>query len=66
MEEKYINDKQLSEILNVPKRTLQRLRRQGEGPPCVKLGKNVLYRVADVERFLAENRMQHGTMVKAG
>lgn len=43
---------QLAEELNVSFRTLHSLRKRGEGPPAVKLGRIYRYRRADVEEWL--------------
>jgi hypothetical protein len=40
--------------------TLEKLRVSGEGPPFVKLGRAVRYRVSDLESFLAK-RVVHST-----
>lgn len=45
--------KQVSARIQRPERTLERWRLTGEGPPFVRLGRRVAYRVADVERWLA-------------
>jgi hypothetical protein len=50
----YINEEGLAERYLVPPRTAQRWRTTGGGPPFIRLGKRrVLYRVADVEAWLA-------------
>lgn len=38
--------------------TLEKMRVYGDGPPFVKLGRSVRYRVADLEAYLAERVME--------
>jgi hypothetical protein len=50
----YIDEDALGERYLIPPRTAQRWRSSGGGPPFVRLGRRrVLYRVADVEGWLA-------------
>ena len=49
---------EVAEFLHVSVGQLANLRRQGNGPPFVKLGKSVLYRWADVYAYLDANTMQ--------
>jgi hypothetical protein len=50
----YLDEDGLYERYLIPPRTAQRWRASGGGPPFVRLGKRrVLYRVTDVERWLA-------------
>ena len=49
----YLNEDGLYERFLIPPRTAQRWRASGGGPPFVRLGRRrVVYRVADVERWL--------------
>ena len=51
----YVDEDGLYERYLIPPRTAQRWRASGHGPAFVRLGKRrVVYRVADVERWLAE------------
>jgi hypothetical protein len=51
----YIDEDGLYERYLIPPRTAQRWRASGGGPAFVRLGKRrVVYRVADVERWLAQ------------
>ena len=36
-------------------RTLQRMRVEGYGPPYVRLGRRVLYRMGDLRKWIADN-----------
>jgi hypothetical protein len=50
----YIDEDTLADRYLIPARTAQRWRGSGEGPPFVRLGRRrVLYRIADVEAWLA-------------
>jgi hypothetical protein len=50
----YVDEAGLSEKYLIPPRTAQRWRASGAGPPFVRLGpRRVLYRIADVEAWLA-------------
>ena len=50
----YIDEDGLADRYFIPPRTAQRWRATGEGPPFVRRGRRrVLYRVADVEAWLA-------------
>jgi predicted DNA-binding transcriptional regulator AlpA len=51
----YLDEDALHERFLIPPRTAQRWRASGGGPAFVRLGKRrVVYRVADVERWLTE------------
>ena len=50
----YVDEAGLSEKYLIPPRTAQRWRASGAGPPFIRLGpRRVLYRIADVEAWLA-------------
>jgi hypothetical protein len=51
----YLDEDGLRDRYLIPPRTAQRWRAAGGGPPFCRLGKRrVVYRVADVERWLSE------------
>ena len=51
----YLDENGLADRYSIPPRTAQRWRATGDGPAFVRLGhRRVLYRIADVERWLAE------------
>ncbi|MEM4406875.1 MAG: helix-turn-helix domain-containing protein [Candidatus Methanomethylicaceae archaeon] len=54
--EKYITEKELSEIISIAPQTLRNWRHQGYGPPYIKVGRRVLYKLSDVIRFMDENK----------
>jgi predicted DNA-binding transcriptional regulator AlpA len=47
-----------AQVLGVPARTLEAWRWRRTGPPYIKLGKRVGYRVADIESWLAAQRVE--------
>ena len=49
----YLTETEVSDVINVPRRTLQAWRYQGRGPRYVKLGGAVRYRITDLEKYLA-------------
>lgn len=51
---KHLNQVELSRRWNISPRTLERWRWIGEGPPYLKIGGRVVYRLEDIERFEAE------------
>lgn len=52
----YITEKELSEWINVPVKTLQRWRWQGGGPPYAKFGGNVRYATSDILKYEKQSR----------
>lgn len=52
----FLTSLQLSDILGVSLRKLERDRQNGTGIPFVKYGRRILYRRADVEAFLEGSR----------
>jgi helix-turn-helix protein len=56
----YIDEDGLNARYLIPPRTAQRWRATGDGPPFVRLGRRrVVYRVADIERWLTERTYAH-------
>ncbi|WP_297541757.1 helix-turn-helix domain-containing protein [Roseovarius sp.] len=51
MQQRHLNQIELSRRWNISHRTLERWRWTGEGPPYLKLGGRVLYRLSDIEVF---------------
>lgn len=52
----YLTAKQVAQLLQMKDDTLYQWRRQGEGPPFIKLGRTVRYARADVEAWLRVHR----------
>ena len=44
----------LSQMLGVPEATIYGWRHKGYGPPAIKVGRHLRWRVEDVERWLEE------------
>jgi len=52
---RHLNQREVAERLNISPRTLERWRWLGEGgPPFLKIGGRVVYRLQDIERYEAE------------
>lgn len=47
-----MTESELGQLTQRPRKTLQRWRLSGEGPPYIKLGRSVRYRRADVLAWL--------------
>jgi predicted DNA-binding transcriptional regulator AlpA len=50
----YIDEQELARRTTLSRTTLQTMRRKGGGPPFAKLGHRIVYRLADVERWIAD------------
>jgi len=48
----YVNEQELTRLTTLSRTTLQTLRSKGGGPPFAKLGRRIVYRLADVERWI--------------
>lgn len=51
MSQRHLNQIDLSDRWNISHRTLERWRWTGEGPPYIKLGGRVVYRLEDIEEY---------------
>ena len=51
-----IDTRQAAEQLGMSRRTLEKWRVEGNGPPFLKLGRRVLYSVADLEAWIRSHR----------
>ena len=51
METPFINQIELSRRWRISPRTLERWRWLGEGPPFLKMGARVIYRLSDIETY---------------
>jgi len=60
MEKRYLNPRQVEEIYGLNRRTLANLRWLKKGPSYVKLGRQVLYPVEEIEKWIKEN----GTIIR--
>ena len=50
---RYLDTRQASELTGIATVTLERWRVDGEGPPYVKLGRQVKYRTSDLHEFMS-------------
>jgi|TARA_B100000959_G_C14485265_1_gene420902 hypothetical protein len=55
-------EKEVERMYGLNFRTLQRERNEGKGIPYHKIGRRVLYRVSDIEAFLAS--CKHGELTR--
>ncbi|MEY3730944.1 MAG: hypothetical protein RLZZ57_1700 [Pseudomonadota bacterium] len=53
---KFLTVDQIATLLQRSHRTLETWRRNGNGPPFLRLGRRVFYQRRDLEAWLAENR----------
>lgn len=56
MEPRYVSTQTASKVFQLSKRYLEFLRTQVDGPPFVKVGRRVLYKVADFESWLEKKQ----------
>jgi hypothetical protein len=61
METRYVSTKTASRVFQLSKRYLESLRSEGSGPPFVKVGKRVLYKVTDFETWLETSGKKRGS-----
>lgn len=54
---KWLCEKQVSEITGISVSALQKFRHRHVGIPYCRIGKSIRYSLADIERFMAENRI---------
>jgi excisionase family DNA binding protein len=54
-----LTPQEAAEFLRSTDRTLERWRHTGGGPAFTKVGRRVVYRLADLEEWLAHQRREH-------
>jgi predicted DNA-binding transcriptional regulator AlpA len=54
----YLSENELAKLLKASRTLLWRLRRNGLGPRFVTIGRKILYRMTDVNRWVEENSHQ--------
>lgn len=54
-----VDEARAAKMLDISKRTLQRLRDSGGGPPFIRIGRRVLYRTASLQEWLAAKELPH-------
>lgn len=61
----YVNTDEASRITHVPAPTLRHYRHRNVGPPSVKIGRRVLYRLDDLHAWLKqqENQSRRGDII---
>jgi predicted DNA-binding transcriptional regulator AlpA len=52
---RFLNQAELAERWRLSERTIEKWRSTGRGPQHLKLGRRVVYRLEDIERFEIEN-----------
>lgn len=55
MDQRHLNEFELSDRWHISERTLQRWRWKKKGPPYLKIGGRVVYRLSDIEAWEEEN-----------
>ncbi len=55
------NDVQAARYLGLAPQSLRNLRHYRKGPPYCKLGRRVVYKIADLDQYLAERRIDPGS-----
>lgn len=53
-----LSERDAASFLGITQRTLQSWRLDRRGPAYIKLGRRIAYDSADLERFLADNRVE--------
>lgn len=56
-----LTPEELAVTLKVTESTLQTWRSEGAGPLCIKLGKQVFYRMNDIQDWIAEQQATRGS-----
>lgn len=54
-----LTPQEAAEYLRTKDRTLERWRHTGGGPPFVKIGRRVCYKLTDLDTWLAHQRREH-------
>ncbi len=55
--ESALNEAEAGRFLGLARQSLANLRCRGAGPPYHKLGSRVVYRISDLEKYLAQRRI---------
>ena len=57
---RYLDEAATARLLHLSRRTLQRRRREGDGPPFIRAGpRRILYDVVEIERWAAGRTFAH-------
>ena len=65
-EVRYLGEKAVSGITNIPVQTLRNFRCQGKGIPYSKFGRSVRYRLQDVLEFMESHRIETAPVLIGG
>jgi hypothetical protein len=57
-QDKILTDPQFTQTYNFSPRTTETWRRNGNGPPFLRIGRRVFYRLSDIEAWLATKRFK--------
>jgi len=58
MEERFVSDKEAAALYSMNRQSLANWRAQGKGPPYVKLGRAVRYKVSDLVSFAEKKKVE--------
>ena len=58
MEQKYVNEKKVAELIDLGVQTLRNDRHLGRGLPYSKKGRSVRYALDDVEKYMEKNKVR--------
>ncbi|MBI5083309.1 MAG: helix-turn-helix domain-containing protein [Acidobacteria bacterium] len=61
-EERLLNEREASRVLGCSPATMRWRRKQGRTPGHYKIGRKVLYRLSDLERYLARCKVEQTTV----
>ena len=59
--DRYLNDVEASKLLSISPQTLRNWRHLGIGPPYIKKGRMIRYRVKDLHEFMSSGRVDPKT-----
>ena len=57
--EVFVNDKELSQLINISVDSLRHMRQERKGPSYYKVGTNVRYKLQDVKNFLDKCKIKN-------
>ena len=58
MTEEIVREEPAADIVDLSVSTLQKMRVRGDGPPFLKIGRSVRYRVSDLQAWAASKRVR--------
>ena len=58
MDVEIVREEPAAEIVDLSVSTLQKMRVRGDGPPFLKIGRSVRYRVSDLQAWAASKRVR--------